>query len=131
MSRPVLHTRFCDLLGIEYPICLAGMGAKGGAAPPALVAAVSNAGGLGVMGGSGLETEEIRSRIREIRSLTDKPFGVDPAASRQSCRGQGDPLRGPAANKSRLSQARGVRSGPYTGIQPDGSNTRGRVRAHA
>ena len=50
MSRPVLHTRFCDLLGIEYPICLAGMGAKGGATPPALVAAVSNAGGLGVMG---------------------------------------------------------------------------------
>ena len=77
MARPVLHTSICELLGIEYPIILAGMGGKGRATPPQLVAAVSNAGGLGVMGGSGLSTEEIRRRIREIRSLTDKPFGVD------------------------------------------------------
>lgn len=77
MERPVLRTALCDLLGIEYPICLAGMGARGKATPPTLVAAVSNAGGLGVMGGAGLGTEEIRACIRDIRSLTDKPFGVD------------------------------------------------------
>ena len=77
MERPVLRTGLCDLLGIDYPICLAGMGGRGNATPPGLVAAVSNAGGLGVMGGAGLAPEEIRARIREIRSLTDKPFGVD------------------------------------------------------
>ena len=77
MSRPVLRTSLCDFLGIEYPIVLAGMGSRGLATPPRLVAAVSNAGGLGVMGGSGLVPEEIRRRIREIRTLTDRPFGVD------------------------------------------------------
>lgn len=76
-ERPVLRTDLCDRLGIEYPICLAGMGGKADPTPPKLVAAVSNAGGLGVMGGTGFAPEEIRARIREIRSLTDKPFGVD------------------------------------------------------
>ena len=73
----MLRTVLCDLLGIDYPICLAGMGGTGNATPPGLVAAVSNAGGLGVMGGAGLAPEDIRARIREVRSLTDKPFGVD------------------------------------------------------
>ena len=75
--RPVLRTALCDLLGIEYPICLAGMGGRGDATPPALVAAVSNAGGLGVMGGTGMAAEDIRTCIQEIRRLTNKPFGVD------------------------------------------------------
>ena len=77
MSRPVLRTRLCDLLNIEYPILLAGMGVWGRATPPALVAAVSEAGGLGVLGGSNLDPEDIRHRIRAVRELTDKPFGVD------------------------------------------------------
>ena len=76
-ERPVLRTPICDLLGIEYPILLAGMGIWGMATPPSLVAAVSNGGGLGVLGCSGLPPEEIRRRIAEVRSLTDKPFGVD------------------------------------------------------
>ena len=77
MGRPIFRTSLCDLLEIEYPILLAGMGAVGKATPPPLVAAVSNAGGLGIMGGSGLDPDEIRRKIREIRSLTSKPFGVD------------------------------------------------------
>ncbi len=77
MARPLLHTSLCDLLDIEYPIILAGMASKGDATPPVLVAAVSNAGGLGVMGGSGLSLQELRHRIHDIRSLTEKPFGVD------------------------------------------------------
>ena len=77
MPRPVFRTPLCDLLGIEYPICLAGMGGRGDATPPRLVAAVSNAGGLGVMGATGLAPEEIRDRIQKVLSLTDKPFGVD------------------------------------------------------
>jgi NAD(P)H-dependent flavin oxidoreductase YrpB (nitropropane dioxygenase family) len=75
MSRPVLKTALCDYLEIEYPICLAGMGGRW--TPPELVAAVSNAGGLGVMGGSGIQVDELRQRIRKVRDLTDKPFGVD------------------------------------------------------
>jgi NAD(P)H-dependent flavin oxidoreductase YrpB (nitropropane dioxygenase family) len=77
MEKQVLRTPLCERLGIEYPICLAGMGGRGNATPPRLVAAVSNAGGLGVIGGSGMSPEEISTRIREVRALTDKPFGVD------------------------------------------------------
>ncbi|MGH2586747.1 MAG: NAD(P)H-dependent flavin oxidoreductase, partial [Dehalococcoidia bacterium] len=69
-----LHTPLCDLLGIEYPIILAGMG---GAAGPALAAAVSNAGGLGVVGATGYTPDELREMIGKLRSLTDKPFGID------------------------------------------------------
>lgn len=76
-NRPKFHTQLCDLLEIEYPIMLAGMGSMGKATPPALVAAVSNAGGIGVIGGAGLEPETIRQKIRETRALTDKPIGVD------------------------------------------------------
>jgi len=72
-----LRTVLCEQLGIEHPILLAGMGLKGKATPPALVAAVSEAGGLGVMGCSWTPPEEVRKRIREVRRLTDKPFGVD------------------------------------------------------
>ena len=75
MARPTLKTSLCDYLEIEYPICLAGMGGRW--TPPELVAAVSNAGGLGVMGGSGIQVDELRQRIRRVRELTDKPFGVD------------------------------------------------------
>ena len=74
---PTLRTKLCDILNIEYPIIQAGMGSMGKATPPELVAAVSNAGGLGVIGGAGLEPETIRLRIRETRELTDKPIGVD------------------------------------------------------
>ncbi|MFN3974514.1 MAG: NAD(P)H-dependent flavin oxidoreductase [Dehalococcoidia bacterium] len=78
MASLVLHTPLCDLLGIRYPVLLAGMGTlRGRPTPPRLVAAVSNAGGLGVMGATALSPEEIRQRIREVRTLTDKPFGVD------------------------------------------------------
>ena len=69
-----LHNRVCDILGIEVPIVLAGMG---GASTPRLAAAVSNAGGLGVLGAAACGPKELRSWIEETRSLTDKPFGVD------------------------------------------------------
>ncbi len=74
MARPVLHTRVCDILGIEYPVVLAGMG---GVATAELVAAVSEAGGLGVIGAATMPPEEIEEQVRKVRSLTDKPFGVD------------------------------------------------------
>lgn len=81
-NRPVLRTRLCDLLGVDYPVLLAGMGPtiggnNKGVAGPELVAAVSNAGGLGVLGGTGFGPDEMESEILRIRELTDKPFGVD------------------------------------------------------
>lgn len=69
-----LHSRICEMLGIKYPIVLAGMG---GASVPRLAAAVSNAGGLGVLGAAACSPDQLRAWIRETRSLTDKPFGVD------------------------------------------------------
>lgn len=82
MARPVLRTALCDLLGVEYPFLLAGMGpVAGGIVGPVataeLAAAVSNGGGLGVLGGSGYSPERLREEINKIRGLTDKPFGVD------------------------------------------------------
>ncbi len=81
MSRPTLRTAFCDRVGIEYPVVLAGMGPVAGTGAPVataeLAAAVSNAGGLGVMGGVAYSPDVLRAEIRKIRSLTKKPFGVD------------------------------------------------------
>ena len=69
-----LHTPICDLFGIEYPIMLAGMG---GVTTAPLVAAVSNAGGLGVIGAATMGPDELRDEIHKTRELTDKPFAVD------------------------------------------------------
>ena len=81
MGKRTLRTKLCDLLGIEYPILSAGMGptliGEKTGAPVELVVAVSEAGGLGVLGGSGFSVEELRDAIREIKAKTDKPFGVD------------------------------------------------------
>ncbi|MEM8922686.1 MAG: nitronate monooxygenase [Actinomycetota bacterium] len=69
-----LRTPLCDRLGIDVPILSAGMGPIAG---PDLVAAVSNAGGLGVLGCTSMAPDEVRSVIRRTRELTDRPFGVD------------------------------------------------------
>lgn len=73
MNSPI-HTPLCDRLGIEVPIISAGMGPIAG---PELVAAVSNAGGLGVLGCTSMSPDEVRAVIRRTRELTDRPFGVD------------------------------------------------------
>ena len=69
-----IHTPLCDMLGIQYPIMLAGMG---GVSYAELAAAVSNAGGFGTLGMAGRSHEEIKAEIKKVRDLTDKPFGVD------------------------------------------------------
>ncbi|MDG2050772.1 MAG: nitronate monooxygenase, partial [Myxococcota bacterium] len=74
-------TELCDRIGIEYPIISAGMGPVAGTGEPVataeLAAAVSNAGGLGMIGGVSYSPDQLRSEIRKVRSLTDRPFGVD------------------------------------------------------
>jgi nitronate monooxygenase len=62
-------------LGVELPIIQAPMG--GGPSTPALVAAVSNAGALGSLGAPYLTPEQILNAVRQVRTLTDKPFAVN------------------------------------------------------
>lgn len=69
-----MKTTITELFGIKYPILNAGMGRV---AFPNMVAAVSNAGGLGIYGAGSNPPEVTRAAIREIRSLTDKPFGAN------------------------------------------------------
>ena len=73
-----LQTRVCDLLGIQLPIFQAGMSSY---TTPELVAAVSNAGGLGIIGGLSREPDELREEIRKVRELTSQPFGVNHVVS--------------------------------------------------
>jgi nitronate monooxygenase len=72
--RRELRTPLCDELGIQYPIFSAGIGMAAG---PELAAAVSNAGGLGVLGASGMVPEEIGRRAERARALTGSPFGLN------------------------------------------------------
>ncbi len=74
MNAPRLDTPLCALLGIEHPIMLAGMG---GVSYAELCAAVSQAGGYGVLGMAGTSPDFIRDQMRQVRQRTDKPFGVD------------------------------------------------------
>jgi NAD(P)H-dependent flavin oxidoreductase YrpB (nitropropane dioxygenase family) len=69
-----VQTPLCRELGLEYPIFSVGFGVSAG---PELVAAVSEAGGCGVLGGSGLPPDEIGRRLARVRELTDRPFGFN------------------------------------------------------
>jgi enoyl-[acyl-carrier protein] reductase II len=69
-----LHTPICDMLGVEHPILLAGMG---GVSYAEVCAAVSNAGGFGSLGMAGVSPRGIEAQMQQVRALTDKPFGVD------------------------------------------------------
>lgn len=70
----MIHTRVCDLLGIEVPIALGGMGSV---YSPDLVAAVSNAGGFGAMGCHYLDAGQVRAGSAAIREKTNKPFALN------------------------------------------------------
>jgi nitronate monooxygenase len=70
-----MRTILCDLLGIEVPIVQAPM--AGGWTTPALVAAVSEAGGLGTLAGGRISADELHSQIEETRRLTRRPFSVN------------------------------------------------------
>lgn len=69
-----LKNRICEMLGIEYPIFQGGMA---WVADASLAAAVSQAGGLGLISSVNAGTEAVRNEIRKCRELTDKPFGVN------------------------------------------------------
>ena len=69
-----MKTRITELFGIEYPIIQGGMA---WVADYHLAAAVSNAGGLGLIGAASAPGDVVRTQIREAKKLTDKPFGVN------------------------------------------------------
>ena len=69
-----MKTIITELLGIEYPILQGGMAWVANAS---LAGAVSNAGGLGIIGAANAPVEVVREEIRKVRELTDKPFGVN------------------------------------------------------
>jgi NAD(P)H-dependent flavin oxidoreductase YrpB (nitropropane dioxygenase family) len=70
----MIYTPVCAQLGIKYPIVLGGM-ASGTSVP--LVAAVSQAGGLGTLGVTGMSPTQVREHIAGIRAATEKPFGIN------------------------------------------------------
>lgn len=70
----MVTTRVCQILGVRHPIVQAGMAAH---TSPGLVAAVSNAGGLGLIGSVFRPVEDVADAIRRTREKTDRPFGVN------------------------------------------------------
>ncbi|WP_283777436.1 nitronate monooxygenase family protein [Paenibacillus sp. J2TS4] len=72
---PWYKTAVSEKLGLRYPIIQAGM--AGGSTTPELVAAVSNAGGLGTLGAGYMTAQQIREALLRIRELTDRPFAVN------------------------------------------------------
>ncbi len=75
IMNALIHTKVCDLLDIQYPIFLGGM-VYVSYAP--LVAAVSNAGGLGVLAGGSFQTkDELKQEIEKTRAMTSMPFGLN------------------------------------------------------
>lgn len=70
----MLRTRLTDVLGVEHPVMLAGMG---GVSYHGLCAAVSDAGGFGTLGAATMSEEQMVEEMAKVRDLTDKPFGVD------------------------------------------------------
>lgn len=70
----MIRSRICEMLGIQYPVFQGGMA---WVADASLAAAVSNAGGLGLISSINAGTEAVRNEIRKCRELTDKPFGVN------------------------------------------------------
>jgi enoyl-[acyl-carrier protein] reductase II len=70
----MIKSRICEMLGIKYPVIQGGMA---WVADASLAAAVSNAGGLGLISSINAGNEAVRNEIRKCRELTDKPFGVN------------------------------------------------------
>ena len=74
MMKVMIKSRICDMLGIQYPVFQGGMA---WVADASLAAAVSNAGGLGLISSINAGTDAVRAEIRKCKELTDKPFGVN------------------------------------------------------
>ncbi|MDI3408768.1 NAD(P)H-dependent flavin oxidoreductase [Streptomyces cavernicola] len=74
MSDLTLPTRLTELVGVRHPIVQTGMGWVAG---PRLVSASANAGALGILASATMTVDQLRSAVREVKSRTDAPFGVN------------------------------------------------------
>ena len=75
-------TTICEMLGIEYPIF---QGAMARIATAEIASAVSNAGGLGIIGSGGMTADQLRAEIQKCKSMTDKPFAVNLMLMMHNC----------------------------------------------
>ena len=73
-NKNMVKSRICEMLGIRYPVFQGGMA---WVADASLAAAVSNAGGLGLISSINAGTEAVRNEVRKCREMTDRPFGVN------------------------------------------------------
>lgn len=69
-----LHTKFCDLVGVDVPIVQTGMGWVAGAR---LVSATANAGALGILASATMDMDELRTAVAQVKQRTTRPFGVN------------------------------------------------------
>ncbi len=74
MTHARLHTRFCELVGVEAPIVQTGMGWVAGAG---LVSATAEAGALGILASATMDLGQLRAAVATVKSRTAKPFGVN------------------------------------------------------
>ena len=74
MSHGKLRTPLTELVGIEHPVVQTGMGWVAGAR---LVAATSNAGGLGILASATMTLDELATAVTKVKAATDKPFGIN------------------------------------------------------
>ncbi|MEV6245999.1 nitronate monooxygenase [Streptomyces sp. NPDC051742] len=95
MSDVTLATPLTELVGVRYPVVQTGMGWVAG---PRLVSATANAGALGILASATMTVEQLRSAVREVKSRTDAPFGVNLRAD-----------AGDAAERARIIVDEGVR----------------------
>jgi NAD(P)H-dependent flavin oxidoreductase YrpB (nitropropane dioxygenase family) len=102
--HPALRTRLCSLVGVALPVVQTGMGWVAG---PRLVAATAAAGGLGILASATMDLGTLEAAIDEVRSRTDRPFGVNLRADAED-----------ALERVRLMVERGVRVASFVGAPP-------------
>lgn len=105
-TKSALHTRICDMFGIEYPIIQTGMGWVSGAS---LTSATSRAGGLGILAAATMTFRELQEAIAKVKSRTDKPFGVNMRADQSDIMKRVDLLIREKVKVASFAQAPGER----------------------
>ncbi|HEY2518242.1 MAG TPA: nitronate monooxygenase [Polyangiaceae bacterium] len=100
--KAALKTPLCDLLGIRYPIVQTGMGWVAG---PKLTAATSAAGGLGILASATMTMDELVAAVRDVKSRTDAPFGVNLRSDQPDVQQRVDLLIGEKVKVASFAQA--------------------------
>ena len=105
-TKSALHTRICEMFGIDYPIVQTGMGWVSGAS---LTSATSNAGGLGILAAATMTFRELEESVAKVRSRTDRPFGVNMRADQSDIMKRVDLLIREKVKVASFAQAPGER----------------------